>query len=105
MVLAVTSSIMKMAAAAISCVIRLMLPICLAQPATKFFSLSVLVSVGELANISSIFFATTAACSGSLTLITYQPTWLPYAVLRSASFRSFQWKNICVLSVPLIGES
>ena len=34
-----------------------MLPICLAKPATNAFSLSVLVSVGELANIVSIFFA------------------------------------------------
>jgi hypothetical protein len=46
-------------------VIKEMLPICFAQPATKFFSLSVLVSVGELANSASIFFATPAIAPDS----------------------------------------
>ena len=44
--------------------IRLMLPICFAKPATKAFSVSVLVSAGEFANIASIFFAIAGDCVG-----------------------------------------
>ena len=79
---------MKIAAAAMSCVIRLMLPICFAKPATNAFSLSVFVSVGEFANIASIVFAIAGDCSGSLTLMTYQPTWFAeVSCVRTASFR------------------
>ena len=38
------------------------------------FSVAVLVSFGELANIASSFCAIASACDGSFSLITYQPT-------------------------------
>ena len=51
-----------------------MSPICFAQSATNAFSVLVLVSDGELANIASIFAAISGAWSGSSIVNTYQLT-------------------------------
>ena len=51
-----------------------MSPICLAKPSTKPFSVVVLVSAAELANISSNLAPIAWAWPGSAILTTYQPT-------------------------------
>ena len=53
-----------------------MLPNCLAKPAAKADSVSVLVSVEELANFPSMALATRTASSGLSSLRTYHPIWL-----------------------------
>ncbi len=71
-VLPATRRIVNIAIATIHIMIWPMSPTCFAQSATKAFSVLVLVSDGEFANIASIFAAISGALSGSLMVKTYQ---------------------------------
>src|SRR5262249_9505729 len=72
MVLPATSRMVNIAIATIHIMILPMSPICLAQSETNCFSVAVLVSDGELANIASIFAAICGAWSGLSIVKTYQ---------------------------------
>ena len=71
-VLPVTSRMVNIAMPTIHIMILPMSPTCLAQSETNAFSVLVLVSDGELANIASIFAAISGARSGSAIVNTYQ---------------------------------
>jgi len=60
------------------------LPICFTNEAANAFSVSVLVSVGEFANCSSITFTRRTASSGFAMRMTYQPTTPFVNVFRSS---------------------
>ena len=74
MVFPVTSSKVKKTTAPMVRIRNSMLPNCLTHPAANWDSVSVLVSKGELANISSMALPTLGASSGLSSLRTYQPT-------------------------------
>ena len=73
-VLAATSPNMNSTVDEIAIMMLPMSPICLANPSTNPFSVVVLVSADEFANISSNVRLSSTACDGSAILTTYQPT-------------------------------
>ena len=73
-VLAATSIIVKSTATRIAIMMAPMSPTCLAKPSTKPFSVVVLVSAEELANMLSNFAPICCACEASAILTMYQPT-------------------------------
>jgi hypothetical protein len=74
MVLPVTSSRVKNTTLPTLMINSWILPICLTKEAAKAFSVSVLVSAGELANCSSIVRTRRTASSGLAMRTVYQPT-------------------------------
>ena len=73
-VLPVTSSSVKKTTLPTLMIRSWMFPICFTNEAANAFSVSVLVSVGEFANCSSITLTRRTASSGLAMRITYQPT-------------------------------